>query len=103
MLFRSEIDMVELEDAVAASVARRGVATVAQVLEDSPATQGLASVIGLLLLARRRGQVVDGVEHVTWISKVGRERAASVPRFLFTSEVGERRQAEGAVHAGQPT
>jgi len=99
----SEIDMVELEDAVAASVARRGAATVAQVLEDSPATQGLASVIGLLLLARRRGQVVDGVERVTWISKAGRERAASVPRLLFTSEAGEHRQAEGAVHAGQPT
>ena len=99
----SEIDMVELEDAVAASVARRGAATVAQVLEDSPATQGLASVIGLLLLARRRGQVIDGVERVTWISKAGRERAASVPRLLFTSEAGEHRQAEGAVHAGQPT
>lgn len=99
----SEIDMVELEDAVTASVARRGAATVAQVLEDSPATQGLASVIGLLLLARRRGQVVDGVERVTWISKAGRERAASVPRLLFTSEAGEHRQAEGAVHAGQPT
>ena len=99
----SEIDMVELEDAVAASVARRGAATVAQVLEDSPATQGLASVIGLLLLARRRGRVVDGVERVTWISKAGRERAASVPRLLFTSEAGEHRQAEGAVHAGQPT
>ena len=99
----SEIDMVELEDAVAASVARRGAATVAQVLEDSPATQGLASVIGLLLLARRRGQVVDGVERVTWISKAGRERAASVPRLLFTSEAGEHRQVEGAVHAGQPT
>ena len=64
---------------------------------------GLASVIGLLLLARRRGQVVDGVERVTWISKAGRERAASVPRLLFTSEAGEHRQAEGAVHAGQPT
>ena len=84
----SEIDMVELEAAVDASVARRGVATVAQVLEDSPATQGLASVIGLLLLARRRGQATDGVEHVTWTSRAGRQRAASVPRLLFTSEDG---------------
>ena len=80
--------MVELEAAVDASVARRGVATVAQVLEDSPATQGLASVIGLLLLARRRGQAADGVEHVTWTSRAGRQRAASAPRLRFTSEDG---------------
>ena len=86
----SEIDMVELERAVDAAVARRGVATVAQVLEDSPATQGLASVIGLLLLVRRRGQAADGVERVTWTSKAGRQRAADVPRLLFTSEAGGR-------------
>ena len=53
-------------------------------LAEHPATQGLASVVGLLLLARRRGQEVAGDEAVAWTTSGGRERSARIPRFLFT-------------------
>ena len=80
----SEIDLAELVDSVEAVLAERGAATVGEVLADRPATQGLASVVGLLLLARRRGQEVAGDEDVTWTTSGGRERSARIPRFLFT-------------------
>ena len=81
----SEIDLVELIDAVDAVLEERGAATVAEVLAAHPATQGLASVVGLLLLARRRGQEVPGDETVTWRTAGGAERSARIPRFLFTN------------------
>ena len=81
----SEIDLVELIDAVDAVLEERGAATVAEVLAEHPATQGLASVVGLLLLARRRGQEVPGDETVTWRTAGGAERSARIPRFLFTN------------------
>ena len=80
----SEIDLAELVDSVEAVLAERGAATVGEVLADRPATQGLASVVGLLLLARRRGQEVAGDEAVAWTTSGGRERSARIPRFLFT-------------------
>ena len=80
----SEIDLTELIDSVEAVLAERGAATVGEVLADRPATQGLASIVGLLLLARRRGQEVAGDEDVTWTTSSGRERSARIPRFLFT-------------------
>ena len=81
----SEIDLVELTDAVGAVLAERGAATVGEILGEHPATQGLASVVGLLLLARRRGQEVPGDETVTWRTAGGAERSARIPRFLFTN------------------
>jgi len=80
----SEIDLTELIDAVGDVLARRGAATVGEVLAEHPATQGLASVVGLLLLARRHGQEVPGDETVAWTTSSGTERSARVPRFLFT-------------------
>ena len=80
----SEIDLAELVDSVEAVLAERGAATVGEVLADRPATQGLASVVGLLLLARRRGQEVAGDEAVAWTTSSGRRRSARIPRFLFT-------------------
>ena len=79
----SEIDLTELIDAVGDVLARRGAATVGEVLAEHPATQGLASVVGLLLLARRHGQEVPGDETVAWTTSSGTERSARVPRFLF--------------------
>ena len=80
----SEIDLVELTDAVGAVLAERGAATVGEILGEHPATQGLASVVGLLLLARRQGQEVAGNETVAWTTSGGAERSARIPRFLFT-------------------
>lgn len=82
----SEIDLAELTANVAATLRARGTATVADVLAEHPATQGLASVVGLLVLAEERGTRVDGVEPVTWTSGSGAARAATIPRMRFTLE-----------------
>ena len=87
----SEIDLVELIDAVDAVLEERGAATVAEVLAAHPATQGLASVVGLLLLARRRGQEVPGDETVTWRTAGGASARphTAVPVHQRTEKSGD--------------
>lgn len=79
----SEIDFAELRAAVVDSLGRRGVASVGDVLADHPATQGLASVVGLLLLADSAGTPAPGGEELRWTSGSGRPRTVGVPRYVF--------------------
>lgn len=62
--------------------------TVADVLDRFPATQGLASVLGLLSLAATYGrpqpQVVDSL---TWTTTAGASRKARVVRHVFTERL----------------
>ncbi|WP_159717190.1 DUF3375 domain-containing protein [Actinomyces marmotae] len=83
----SEIDMIELAEAVADSMARRGAATLGDILADHPATQGLASVIGLLLIGRRAGALACGEEEISWSTAGGEERRATIPRLVLTAPV----------------
>lgn len=102
----SEIDMAELTDAVDEVLARRTEASISEVLTEHPATQGLASIVGLLVLAQRHGQAVleasgeRGTEKVRWTpadhapsehaSAPPRERAALITAYRFTRPVGRR-------------
>lgn len=79
----SEIDMDELAGNVAATLRSRGSATIGDVLRDHPATQGLASAVGLLVLAAEHGHRVDGTEEIAWTSPSGATRVATVRRHLF--------------------
>ncbi|TCN55992.1 uncharacterized protein DUF3375 [Rhodococcus sp. SMB37] len=79
----SEIDMDELAANVAATMRARGSATIGEVLCDHPATQGLASAVGLLVLASEHGHRVDGTESIEWTSPRGGTRVATVRRYLF--------------------
>jgi hypothetical protein len=89
----SEIDMAELVGNVNDVVARRGAATPADILAEHPATQGVASVIGLLVLAQefasRTG--ADRTEHVSWLpvraSGENAVRGATIPQYLFEAAV----------------
>lgn len=83
----SEIDLKELVGNVNAVLAERGPATIGEVLAARPATQGVASVVGLLVLAEQYGAEVGGEELVTWASSAGSARAGTVPVHLFTTEV----------------
>lgn len=62
----SEIDFGELEEAIAGVLARQPSATIPEILAHSPATQGLASVVGLLYLAMDRGAPTGGPQTVHW-------------------------------------
>ncbi|QXU54991.1 MULTISPECIES: DUF3375 domain-containing protein [Rhodococcus] len=79
----SEIDMDELLGSIAATLRVRGSATIGEVLREHPATQGLASAIGLLVLAVEHGHRVEGDEEICWSSPSGVERVATVRRHLF--------------------
>jgi Protein of unknown function (DUF3375) len=81
----SEIDMKEI--IVNESFRRRGAVTISEVLAEHPATQGVASVVGLLVLAETHARSLAGDEPVSWFSSQGVARHGLVPRFMFTKEV----------------
>jgi hypothetical protein len=85
----TDIDFKELRSCVSAAVKARGACTIGEVLEDRPATQGLASVIGLLVLALKHGSPGDGarVERVAWETARGAQRLGTVPVYLFEEEL----------------
>lgn len=79
----SEIDLRELRADVNATITHRGAATIADVLAEHPATQGLASVVGLLVLADEHAVSLDGEESASWTAPSGAHRHGTVPRRLF--------------------
>ncbi len=80
----SEIDFAELRAAVVDTLRHAAIATVGQVLARHPATQGLASVVGLLVLAHSAGTIATGTETLDWLSATGQPRSVRVRRYLFT-------------------
>lgn len=68
---QAEIDFDELEKNVDTVLRERSSATVAEILHIFPASQGVASVVGLLSLAARHGEVdADQVDTLTWTASV---------------------------------
>lgn len=90
----AEIDMAELRANVKQVLAEHGACTIADVLSHRPATQGAASVVGLLVLAeeygRRAGNEADGnaTEEILWAPVNGPEgcRRGRIPLYLFERE-----------------
>ena len=87
----SEIDEVELRAHVDDVVSRLGPSSIGTVLREHPATQGVASVVGLLNLAIR-GHVQappdapDATETITWTGAAGSEHTARIPTLVFTAD-----------------
>ncbi|MDR2301413.1 MAG: DUF3375 domain-containing protein, partial [Deltaproteobacteria bacterium] len=82
----SEIDYQALKKAIVEAVKLLIKATIAQVLDLFPATQGLASVLGLVHLAHRHGQLGDGHETVEWDGLDGVHRRARIETWYFLLE-----------------
>lgn len=80
----TEIDFPELQRNIVQALEGRSTVTVGEVLEQSPASQGLASVIGLYVLAIDHATRADGVEDWSWLSSAGALRTVSGPRYLFS-------------------
>ena len=85
LINESDINLFELRRNIDRTLETRTVATIAEVLADFPATQGLGTVIGLLYLALERStlgraMLIDGERDlITWSEGV----AARVPAVLF--------------------
>lgn len=89
----SEIDWEELAGAVNNAVKRRGVASVGDVLQDHPATQGVASVIGVIALVEKHGRRTEGTEYLRWDSQSGQSWQARYPVFVFDHPIGGKNHA----------
>lgn len=84
---QTEIDFSELAANVNAAFTEAGAVTVGQVLDRYPATQGVASVIGLLSLAADQGVLGDETEEVAWDGADGAHRRAWVAAHRFVGRV----------------
>lgn len=83
----SEIDFEELCEAVNERL-HDGPATIGQVLEEHPATQGLASIVGLVLLGMKHGIADEGHEILSWEGQFdGVQRCGTVQRIRFEEEI----------------
>ncbi|HEV6954743.1 MAG TPA: DUF3375 domain-containing protein [Promicromonospora sp.] len=83
----SEIDVDELRGHVNDVVDHGQAATVASVLAAHPASQGAASVVGLLTLAEEHGTATGGTEDVSWRSSRGVARRAVLTQHQFEERV----------------
>ncbi len=92
MARETEIDFVELRKNVNSylqELSRYGAkgASIGQVLEAYPATQGIASIVGLLVLAAEQGRRTEGIEAALWQNKAGKWKKAHIERWEFYREV----------------
>ena len=99
---QSEINFGELRENIRSVLHEQVQASIGQILEKHPATQGLGSIVGLLVLARR-GETAFGLksptkidkqavdlpkfeEPVGWVGEDGVQRTARIPIYYFVRE-----------------
>ena len=83
---QSEIDFRTLKAHVRAILERQSQVSIAQVLAEYPAEQGLGSVVGYVALGSKHGEVTDGTEFVVWEGDDEVQRRAKVPTIYFMRE-----------------
>lgn len=83
---QSEIDFRTLKAHVRAILERQSQVSIAQVLAEYPAEQGLGSVVGYVALGSKHGEVTDGTELVAWEGDDEVQRRAKVPTIYFMRE-----------------
>lgn len=83
---QSEINFGALRNDVCAVLAERSQASIGDVLGRFPARQGLGSVVGLVALGVRHGEVASASELVAWRGLDGAERSARIPSIYFVKE-----------------
>jgi hypothetical protein len=86
LVAQSEIDFRTLKANVSAVLEQCSQASIADVLEQFPAAQGLGSVVGLLALGSRHGFKTGHVETVAWIGGDDESRSARIPKVFFLRE-----------------
>ena len=83
LVAQSEIDFRALKANIRAVLQERPQASVADVLDRHPASQGLGSVVGYLALGSRYGVLAGGNEIVQWTGGDDEHRRAKIPAIYF--------------------
>lgn len=86
LISQSEIDFRTLKINIRAVLQLQAQASIADVLQQFPATQGLGSIVGLLALGSRHGIKANLTEPVTWKTDQEETRSARVPKIFFLRE-----------------
>lgn len=86
LVAQSEIDFRTLKEHVRLLLEQRDQASIGDVLEHFPASQGLGSVVGLLALGSRHGIKGDSVETVAWVGEDDQGRRARIPKIFFLKD-----------------
>ena len=86
LVAQSEIAFRTLKANVLAVLEQRSQASIADVLDQFPAAQGLGSVVGLLALGSRHGFKADHSETVGWVGGDDERRSARIPKIFFLRE-----------------
>lgn len=86
LVAQSEIDFRSLKTHVQAVLKCRSQASIADVLQAFPATQGLGSVVGLVALGSRYGLIGETTETLTWTGQDHVQRSARVPVIYFLKD-----------------
>jgi len=87
LVAHSEIDFRSLQNNIRLCLQEVSQVSIGDVMDRFPATQGLGSVVGYLVLGCRAGmRVGENVEMVFWSGDDGLERRARIPTFHFLRE-----------------
>jgi hypothetical protein len=86
LIAQSEIDFRALKANVLALLEQQTQASISEVLQRFPATQGLGSVVGLLALASKHGLKGAHTETVSWSGNDNQQRRARIPQMFFLRE-----------------
>jgi hypothetical protein len=86
LVAQSEIDFRGLKANIRAVLQEQSPASVADVLERHPASQGLGSVVGYVALGSRHGVLAGGDEIVEWTGGDEQQRRAKIPAIYFLRE-----------------
>ncbi len=86
LVAQSEIDFRSLKANVRDVLEKCSQASIGEVLEQHPATQGLGSVVGLLALGSRHGYLSESRETVSWTGGDDQPRRARIPKVFFLQE-----------------
>ncbi|MBU8900724.1 DUF3375 domain-containing protein [Corallococcus sp. M34] len=82
----SEIDFRTLRHNLRVLLEQHPQVTIAQVLDQFPAEQGLGSIVGYVALGAKHGECTDQVETVTWRGIDELRRRARIPAIYFSRE-----------------
>ena len=86
LVAQSVIDFRALKANIRAVLERHTQASIADVLSQFPAAQGLGSVVGYMALGARHGLRGDRVENVEWLGMDEQWRSARIPTIYFLRE-----------------